>query len=203
MRGVRFASAFSRISGIACFSLKGVFGEHHATLQQEGPQLVDHGRSPRDETIADTRHRLKVELVIRLDRNKPHVLSVNGLGNRFSIQEIVLVRLHKRRHELSWNQLYVMALFTQNTTKEVSARPRLHPIKKLCMLAVKAISCFWVNFFRNSTLPVALRARGENVLPRSIPTECICMSMILLEPANTIPHFTVEIKRRTISLMGL
>jgi hypothetical protein len=27
------------------------------------------------------------------------------------------------------------------------------------------------------------------------------MSMILLEPANTITHFNVEIKRRTISLM--
>ncbi len=26
--------------------------------------------------------------------------------------------------------------------------------------------------------------------------------MILLEPANTITHFTVEIKRRTISLTG-
>jgi hypothetical protein len=28
------------------------------------------------------------------------------------------------------------------------------------------------------------------------------MSMILLEPANTITHFNVEIKRRTISLTG-
>jgi hypothetical protein len=27
--------------------------------------------------------------------------------------------------------------------------------------------------------------------------------MILLEPANTITHFNVEIKRRTISLTGL
>jgi hypothetical protein len=29
------------------------------------------------------------------------------------------------------------------------------------------------------------------------------MSMILLEPANTIPHFNAGIKRRTISLTGL
>jgi hypothetical protein len=29
------------------------------------------------------------------------------------------------------------------------------------------------------------------------------MSMILLEPANTITHFNVEIKRRTISLTEL
>jgi hypothetical protein len=36
-----------------------------------------------------------------------------------------------------------------------------------------------------------------------MPTERICISMILLEPANTIIHFNVEIKRRTISLTGL
>jgi hypothetical protein len=40
-------------------------------------------------------------------------------------------------------------------------------------------------------------------LPRSMPTERICMSMILLEPANKITHCNVEIKRRTISLTGV
>jgi hypothetical protein len=35
-----------------------------------------------------------------------------------------------------------------------------------------------------------------------MPTERICMSMILLEPANKITHRNVEIKRRTISLTG-
>src|SRR5277367_689061 len=71
------------------------------------------------------------------------------------------------------------------------------------MLAVKVRSCFCVNFFLNSTLPAALRAtRSKVVLPRSIPTERICISMILLEPANKITHFNVEIKRRTISLTG-
>src|ERR1700727_278501 len=29
------------------------------------------------------------------------------------------------------------------------------PIKQVCMFAVKAISCFWVNFFFNSTLPLS------------------------------------------------
>jgi hypothetical protein len=33
-----------------------------------------------------------------------------------------------------------------------------------------------------------------------MPTERICISMILLEPANKITHLNVEIKRRTISL---
>jgi hypothetical protein len=35
-----------------------------------------------------------------------------------------------------------------------------------------------------------------------MPTERICISMILLEPANKITHLNVEIKRRTISLTG-
>jgi hypothetical protein len=39
-------------------------------------------------------------------------------------------------------------------------------------------------------------------LPRSMPTERICMSMILLEPANKITHYNVVIKQRTISLTG-
>jgi hypothetical protein len=39
-------------------------------------------------------------------------------------------------------------------------------------------------------------------VPRPMPTERICISMMLLEPANTITHYNVEIKRRNISLTG-
>jgi hypothetical protein len=35
-----------------------------------------------------------------------------------------------------------------------------------------------------------------------MPTERICIAMIPLKPANKIIHLNVEIKRRTISLMG-
>jgi hypothetical protein len=50
MRGVRFASSFSRISGIASFSLAGVFAKV-MPLKQEGSQLVEHGRSSCDQPI--------------------------------------------------------------------------------------------------------------------------------------------------------
>jgi hypothetical protein len=72
-------------------------------------------------------HGLKVELVIGLDRNKPHVLAINSLGDRLRIQEVVLVRLHKRLHELGWDQLHVVALRSQNPAKKVSSRTCLHP----------------------------------------------------------------------------
>jgi hypothetical protein len=55
--------------------------------------------------------RLQIELVICLDRHESHILAIHCLGNRFSVDEIVLVRLHKRLHELGWNQLHIMALF--------------------------------------------------------------------------------------------
>src|ERR1700733_11809574 len=121
MRGVRFVSAFSRISGIACFSLKGVLAKTMPRSSRKAPQLVDHGRSARNETSAHTMHGLQVELVIGLDRNEAHVLPVHRLGDGLGIQEVVLVGLHKRLHELGGDQLHVMALFSQNTSEEVSA----------------------------------------------------------------------------------
>src|SRR5271155_678289 len=88
------------------------------------------------------------------------------------------------------------------------ARPRKcapahasRPISVVCRFAVKVISCLWVNFFFSSTLPLSPSAtRGKVVLPRSIPTERICISIILLEPAHKILHTTVKFKRRTISV---
>jgi hypothetical protein len=103
-------------------------------------------------------HRLKVELVIRLDRNKPRVLSVDRLGNRFRIQEVVLVGLHEGLYELGRDQPHVMALFSQHTSEEVRPGACLYTDQGRLHVRGKLMSCFWVNFFRNSTLPVALRA---------------------------------------------
>ncbi len=65
--------------------------------------------------------RLQIELVICLDRHEPHVLPIDCLGDRFGIQEVVLVRLYKRLHELRRNQLHVVALFSQGAAQEVRA----------------------------------------------------------------------------------
>jgi hypothetical protein len=79
-----------------------------------------------DKAITHTMHHLKVELIVCLDRNEPHVLSVHRFGDGFRIQKAVLVRLHEWLHELSRDQLHVVALFSQSTTEEVSARTSLH-----------------------------------------------------------------------------
>jgi hypothetical protein len=55
------------------------------------------------------------------------VLPIDGFGDRFRINEVVLVWPHERLFELSWNQLHIMALFSQGTAKEVSTRTCLHP----------------------------------------------------------------------------
>ena len=58
--------------------------KHHPSFEQEGPQLVDDGRAPRDQPIAHSMNRLKVQLIVRLDRNKAHVLAFDGLCDRFA-----------------------------------------------------------------------------------------------------------------------
>ena len=70
---------------------------------------------------------LQVELVVGLDRNEAHVLPVDSFGDRFRIEEVVLVGLHERLYELGWNQLHVMALFSQGAAEKVSTRTCLHP----------------------------------------------------------------------------
>jgi hypothetical protein len=66
MRGVRFASTFSRIWHRQ-LQLGWGLRECHASLEQEGPQLVDHRCSACDQTIPHAES-LQVELVVSLDR---------------------------------------------------------------------------------------------------------------------------------------
>ena len=73
------------------------------------------------ETIAHAMDGLQVQLVVRLDRDEAHVMSVDSFRDGLGIEEIVLVRLYKGLYELGGDQLHVMALFSQNTSQEVSA----------------------------------------------------------------------------------
>src|ERR1700730_8073847 len=70
---------------------------------------------------------LQVELVVALDRNEAHVLPIYSFSNGFGIEEVVLVGLHKWLYKLGWNQLHMMALFSQYSAEEVSPRTCLHP----------------------------------------------------------------------------
>jgi hypothetical protein len=64
--------------------------------------------------------RLQVQLIIRLNRDEAHVLAFDRFGNRFGIDEVVLVRLYKRLHELSRDQPNVVALRSQGASQEMS-----------------------------------------------------------------------------------
>ena len=85
--------------------------EGHPTLKQEGSQLVDDRRSSRNQPVSHAVERLQIQLVIGLDRNEAHILTVDSFGNRLRIKEVVLIRLHKRLHELSGNQPGSVAKF--------------------------------------------------------------------------------------------
>ena len=78
--------------------------------KQERSNLVDHRSSSRHQPIPHAMQGLQVELIVRLDRNEAHVLPIYSFSNRFGIEEVVLVGLHIRLHELSRDQLHVVAL---------------------------------------------------------------------------------------------
>src|SRR5260370_40220271 len=127
--GVRFSLTFSSTSGRASFSRIGLLANTmprssrnaRIWLIREVLRAMSRSRTrwrasqtaSRTGLESTSHHGLvpvKVELVICLDRHEAHVLAIHGLSNRFSVDEIVLVRLHKRLHELGWNQLHIMAL---------------------------------------------------------------------------------------------
>src|ERR1700677_4759833 len=147
--------------------------------------------------------RLQIQLIVRLDRNEAHVLAFHRLGDRLRVDEVVLVRLHEGLHKLGRNQPDIVPLLAQRTAEEVSAGARLQADQR--GLHVRGVS---QQLLLRELLPhkylarCAKRYKMKVVLPRSMPTECICMSMILLHrnyhhdpPANP-----GESKRRTISL---
>jgi hypothetical protein len=55
-------------------------------------------------------HGLPIELRLRLDLHKAHVLLGYGFGNRLSIDEVILVRLPVRLHKLRRDQSHLMPL---------------------------------------------------------------------------------------------
>ena len=81
--------------------------------------MVDDGGSTGDEAITHTMHRLQVELVVGLDRNEAHVLPIDSFGDRFRIEEVVLVRLQLRLYELARDESHVVSLAAQGCADEM------------------------------------------------------------------------------------
>ena len=77
--------------------------------------------------VAHPVQRLQVELVVGLDRHKPHVLPRHRLGDRLRIEEVVLVRLEKGFYKLRRDQPHIVSLFTQDSADEMRARAGFDP----------------------------------------------------------------------------
>ena len=69
---------------------------------------------------------LQIKLFDRLGRHKPHGRPQDGLGNGFSVAEIVFVTLAEWLHELSRDELHIMAERQQLTAEMVGADASLH-----------------------------------------------------------------------------
>jgi len=146
---------------------------------------------------------LQIELVVCLDRNESDVLPIDSLQQSPRHQDSRSCWTSQMASRTDWDQLDIVAALATRA-KEVSPRTCLHPIKEICMLAVKVMSCFCVNFFRNSTFPAALQGyKVKGGLAKSIPTERICMSIVLLEPANTIPTTLSKIQAADHLINGI
>src|SRR4030088_943686 len=101
---------------------------------------------------------LQVKLVVRLDRNEAHVLPVDSFGDRFRIEEVVLLDFTKGF--TNWAGISFTSWPCSRKVRRRKCAPEQAsiPIKQVCRFAVKAINCLWVNFFFNSTLPLSPRA---------------------------------------------
>jgi hypothetical protein len=57
-------------------------------------------------------HGLPIELLLRFDLHKTHVLLGHGFGDRFRIDEVVLVGLAVRLHKLRRDESYLVPLLS-------------------------------------------------------------------------------------------
>jgi hypothetical protein len=87
-------------------------GKGDAALQQKTADLVDQCRATLHQAITNSMHGLHIKLLLRLDRHKAHVLLGHRFGDRFCVEEVVLVRLSVRLYELGRDEPYLVSLFS-------------------------------------------------------------------------------------------
>ena len=154
--GVRSASAFSRMSAMAAFSFTGVCANTISSFEEECPQLVDDGRASGDKPVAHSMDRLEIQLIIRLDRNKAHVLAFDGLRqspphrrSRSCWTSQTASRTGLGMSRTSW------PCFRNARPRKCAPEQASKPINDVCMFAVYVSNWRCVNFFLTSTLPAA------------------------------------------------
>ena len=115
LRGYR--SRFNMLTSLA---------DGDTALQQQAANLVDHRGAAHHPPLAHPVQRLQVQLVIGLDRNKPHRGPGYSLGTRFGVNVVVLVRLQVRLYILCRHQTHIVPLFPQGAAQKMRSSAGLH-----------------------------------------------------------------------------
>ena len=101
-------------------------GGGEPALEQHGPELVDERRAFAHEPVARSMQRLHVELLGRLQLDKAHGRPGRGLGDRFCIAVVVLLRLDVWANILRRHQPHLVAHVAEQTPEVVCAAAGLH-----------------------------------------------------------------------------
>src|SRR6185503_11166286 len=80
--------------------------------------LVDQSRTTLHQSITNPVHGLYIQLFLGLDLHKTHILFPHRFGDRFGSLEVVLVGFSIRFHELGWDQLYLVPLFSRRLPRK-------------------------------------------------------------------------------------
>ena len=97
-----------------------------ATLQKEGPDLIDDAGALTDQPLAHPVQGLQVELLCRLRRHELHRWPLHRLGNRFRVAEVVLLSLRIGPHVLRRHQPGIVTKRLKLATEMMRANAGFH-----------------------------------------------------------------------------
>jgi len=126
------------------------------------------------QSVTNSMHSLKIQLVVCFDGNETHVLVCHCLGNRFRIIKIILVGLDEWLHEPSRDRANLMALGADLGCEEVRARTSFHADDRPRQIRCVGEQLRTRELLANDYFGVAIKSyQVEVVLPRSIPIDAI------------------------------
>ena len=98
----------------------------NATLQQEGPDLIDDAGALADQSFSHPVQRLQVKLIGGLGCHELHRWPLHRLGNRLRVTEVVLLSLRVGPHVLRRHQPGIVAKRLKLPTKMMRTNTSLH-----------------------------------------------------------------------------
>jgi hypothetical protein len=96
------------------------------SLEKKRAELINQGGATCHQPFAHPMKRLEIELLRCLQWNEAHGGALHGLGNRFRVNEIILIAFHEGADVLRRHEADVVALRGELATEEVRATAGLH-----------------------------------------------------------------------------